>query len=145
MTQVSRSFLITWDMIFLRVSSGRLHSPASQPEITVLPIPDLPPAVTGYPTPWIDEQDHERYLVPLYTRGWGVSFKKPKVDKSMGGGKHSSVPDPPAKRHTGHLVAEYPFSNYNAAVAFVMSAVEVANRENVSNTPNPPCPNQASP
>jgi pterin-4a-carbinolamine dehydratase len=74
--------------------------------------------------------DHRQYLIPLYTRGWGISFKvsKAKVtDGSIVDRDDSSSPQP-----TAHLVVRYKFENYDSAVAFFNGIAKIASSENVS-------------
>lgn len=111
------------------------ESPAqlSADHTTMLPIPRLPPRVVGYPTPWIDKEDHFQYLMPLYTRGWGVSFKRPRAKEQNGRVIDRDAQNLPQKPvQTAHLVARYKFNNYKAAVAFMDGIAEITHSENVS-------------
>jgi hypothetical protein len=96
------------------------------------PIPSLPPAAVGYLTPWLDKRDHAEYLVPLYPRGWGVSFKKPKAKELQSSTINKEGSDSLAQsRATARLVGRFKFKNYKLAVAFLSAVAEIAESEKV--------------
>jgi pterin-4a-carbinolamine dehydratase len=71
------------------------------------------------------------YLVPLYPRGWGVSFKKPKAKELQPGSNDVARSDPSAELLTAHLVGRFNFKNYKSAAGFLSAVAEIAESENV--------------
>lgn len=97
----------------------------------IKPIPSLPSPISGYPTPWIGKEDYIQYLLPLFSRGWGVSFKTPRGKEQEGSILDRDGSNPMARRRqTAHLVARYKFDDYQLAVAFLNKIAEVAVSEN---------------
>ncbi|TFK67383.1 hypothetical protein BDN72DRAFT_843083 [Pluteus cervinus] len=113
--------------------------------------PNIPtvPRIVGWPTPWLTEQEHNQYLVPLLQFGWNVGYVSrrvdlPKVkeiegateavlsaDSTFGLFKPNSTKKPQTtfRVSTCHLTSRFAFSTYNGAVKFLNGLVELANKE----------------
>ncbi|KAF9467394.1 hypothetical protein BDZ94DRAFT_1318806 [Collybia nuda] len=95
-------------------------------------IPALPPPVSGWPTPWAEKADIEEYLLPLYGRGWGISFKlnrlKVHTNASKDDQPKAKILGPP--RSTAYLVVEYEFDDYQTAADFVTGVATISTAEN---------------
>lgn len=85
----------------------------SEPGSATFPPLEAPPRVRGYPTPWMNLEDMQQYLLPLYPRGWGLRYRYqgPKTETS--------------------LVGTYQFQTESAAAAFLEDIAELAKSENV--------------
>ncbi|RDB16883.1 Pterin-4-alpha-carbinolamine dehydratase 2 [Hypsizygus marmoreus] len=84
--------------------------------ITLLPI-NLPDPVSGWPTPWFHKFDVDKYLVPLYSRGWGIQYQRDY--------KNGVIPE-----FTAELVVRYEFKNFADAMRFINEVVAIAESEN---------------
>jgi hypothetical protein len=84
-----------------------------------LPIPALPPPVSGYPTPHITNEELNEYLLPLYSRNWGVShFTENFSIKSRSGNR---------------LTKLFQFNDFINGVYFARDVGEIAKQEDVRN------------
>jgi hypothetical protein len=79
-----------------------------------LPLPDK---VSGWPTPWISQGDLETYVLPLYSRGWGVTFA-----------------GTPSKRNA-RLSKLFRFDGFLSALQFVNEIANICHDENVACVP----------
>jgi hypothetical protein len=71
----------------------------------------LPEKVSGWPTPWISQEDIDKYLLPLYSHDWGVTLA-PKACQ---------------------LTKFFPFHDPQASVQFADDLRDIYHRENVMN------------
>lgn len=86
-----------------------------QPEAKPQTLPPLDAPSTqevGYPTTWLTQEEFEKYIPPLYSRGWGIRYMYP--NKQFCG------------CNTGELFVRYQFSSYASALEFVQSMGRVA-------------------
>jgi hypothetical protein len=75
---------------------------------------DLPPPISGWPTPHITDDAMSAYLVPLYARRWSLC---------SGFDLHENMP---------LLKRKYNFKSFDAAVAFLNNVADIARTERVS-------------
>jgi len=97
----------------------KVHEPAAQDSTRyeLQPLDPPPPVKSGWPTPWINKNDFEKYLGPLYHRGWGVRYLYPRQK---------------GERTSAELFANYKFATFTAATNFIHAVGQIAVSEKVS-------------
>lgn len=132
-TDVSKGKLTSSDvpllnrLFWLAASPGKLHAVIDASDLLSASriltedgtesIHMLPAPLSGYPTPYVTDEDISKYIKPLYTRGWGVAFTE-KI--------------PTLARRVPQLTKRFEFTDFYAAIAFVNAVVEISRSEKVS-------------